>query len=179
MTPGPTPVPPEVLQAQGGPIVYHRGPGYGSLLTEVTKNLQAILHTSNDVLVFTSSGTGAMESAVANLTSPGDRVIVPVAGFFGERFAKMAKAFHLDVRRIDYEWGQAVKPADVKAALDEAPTRAVLLQHSETSTGVVHDVEAVAKVAKAAGALVVVDVISSLGAVPYDGDEWGIDVAVG
>jgi serine---pyruvate transaminase len=179
MTPGPTPVPPEVLLAQGSPLVYHRGPGYAALLTEVTQTLQRILQTRDDVLVFTSSGTGAMESAVGNLTSPGDRVVVPVAGFFGERFAKMAKAFHLDVRRIDYEWGQAVKPADVRAALEEAPTKAVLLQHSETSTGVVHDVEGVAKVAKDAGALVVVDVISSLGAVPYDGDGWGVDVAVG
>jgi serine---pyruvate transaminase len=179
MTPGPTPVPPEVLLAQGSPLVYHRGPGYGSLLREVTESLQAILHTANDVLVFTSSGTGAMESAVANTTSPGDRVVVPVAGFFGERFAKMAKAFHLDVRTIDYEWGRAVRADDVKAALDEAPTKAILLQHSETSTGVIHDVEAVAKVAKEAGALVVVDVISSLGAVPYDGDGWGVDVAVG
>jgi aspartate aminotransferase-like enzyme len=179
MTPGPTPVPPEVLQAQGSPLVYHRGPGYGDLLKEVTEGLQKILQTRSDVFVFTSSGTGGMESAVANLLSPGDRVVVPVAGYFGERFAKIAKAFGLDVRTIDYEWGRAVQADDVHAALEEAPTKAVLMQHSETSTGVIHDLEEVGGVTKALGALLVVDVISSLGAVPYSGDDWGVDVAVG
>lgn len=179
MTPGPTPVPPEVLLAQGSPLVYHRGPGYGDLLREVTESLQEIMGTANDVLVFTSSGTGAMESAVANLFSPGDRVVVPVAGYFGERFARMAGAFGLDVRRIDYEWGQAVKAADVEDALAEVPARGVLVQHSETSTGVVHDIEAIGRVTGEAGVLLVVDVISSLGAVPYEGDAWGVDVAVG
>src|ERR687885_2530143 len=91
MTPGPTPVPPEVLIAQGSPLVYHRGPGYGDLLREVTENLKKVLKTSNDVLVFTSSGTGGLESAVANLLSPGDRVVVPVAGYFGERFERIAR----------------------------------------------------------------------------------------
>ena len=179
MTPGPTPVPPEVLQAQGSPLVYHRGPGYGELLKEVTDGLKKILQTRSDVFVFTSSGTGGMESAVANLFSPGDRVVVPVAGYFGERFAKIAKAFGLDVRTIDYDWGRAVQPEDVRAAIQEAPTKAVLMQHSETSTGVIHDVEAVGEVTKEAGALLVVDVISSLGAVPFAGDDWGVDVAVG
>ncbi|HEX2069011.1 MAG TPA: alanine--glyoxylate aminotransferase family protein [Actinomycetota bacterium] len=179
MTPGPTPVPPEVLLAQGSPLVYHRGPGYGELLKEVTEGLQKILQTKSDVFVFTSSGTGGMESAVANLLSPGDRVVVPVAGYFGERFAKMAKAFRLDVRTIDYEWGSAVQATDVRAAMEEAPTKAVLMQHSETSTGVIHDVEEVGAVTKPLGALLVVDVISSLGAVPYAGDDWGVDVAVG
>ena len=179
MTPGPTPVPPEVLQAQGSPLVYHRGPGYGELLREVTEGIKTILQTRSDVLVFTSSGTGGMESAVANLFSPGDRVVVPVAGYFGERFAKLGKAFGLDVRTIDYEWGRAVQADDVRAAVEEAPTKAVLMQHSETSTGVIHDVEAVGEVTKAAGTLLVVDVISSLGAVPFAGDAWGVDVAVG
>jgi aspartate aminotransferase-like enzyme len=179
MTPGPTPVPPEVLQAQGSPLVYHRGPGYGELLREVTDGLKTILRTKSDVFVFSSSGTGAMESAIANLFSPGDRVVVPVAGYFGERFAKIAKAFGLDVRTIDYEWGRAVEIEDVRAAIGEAPTKAVLMQHSETSTGVIHDVEEIGAVTKAAGALLVVDVISSLGAVPFEGDKWGVDVAVG
>src|SRR5207244_6491523 len=132
MAPGPTPVPPQVLLAQGSPLVYHRGPGYGALLREVTESLQQVMKTSNDVLVLTSSGTGGLESAVANLFSPGDRVVVPVAGYFGERFAKIARAFGQEVRRIDYEWGSAVRAEDVKAALDEAPARAVLAQHSET-----------------------------------------------
>jgi aspartate aminotransferase-like enzyme len=179
MAPGPTPVPPEVLQAQGSPIVYHRGPGYGDLLREVTEALAKIFRTSNDVLVFAASGTGGLESAVANLFSPGDPVLVPVAGYFGERFANIARAFGQDVRTIDSQWGSAVRAADVDAALTEAPAKAVLMQHSETSTGVIHDVEAVGRVTRKHGTLLVVDAISSLGAVPYEGDVWGVDVAVG
>jgi serine---pyruvate transaminase len=179
MAPGPTPVPPDVLLAQGSPLVYHRGPRYGALLRTVTEGLQRIYATGNDVLVFAASGTGGLESAVANLLSPGDRVVVPVAGYFGERFARIARAFGQDVRTIDYEWGSAVRADDVGKALEEAPTRAVLMQHSETSTGVIHDVEAVGRVARESGALFVVDAISSLGAVPYEGDAWGVDVGVG
>src|SRR5438132_10459023 len=129
MAPGPTPVPPEVLLAQGSPLVYHRGPGYGALLREVTEDLKRVYRTKNDVLIFASSGTGGLESAVANLFSPGDRVVVPVAGYFGDRFAKIAQAFGQDVRRIDYEWGRAVRAEDVKAVLDEAPAMACLAQH--------------------------------------------------
>src|ERR671915_2426569 len=179
MAPGPTPVPPEVLLAQGSPLVYHRGPGYGALLREVTDGLKEMLKTRADVLMFTSSGTGGLESAVANLFSPGDRVVVPVAGYFGDRFARIAEAFRLDVRRLEDEWGSAARADALAEALAEAPTRGVLAQHSETSTGVIHDIEALGKVTKDAGALFVVDVISSLGAVPYRGDAWGVDVAVG
>jgi serine---pyruvate transaminase len=179
MTPGPTAVPPEVFLAQGSPLVYHRGPGYGDLLREVTAGLKALLSTANDVLVFTSSGTGGLESAVANLFSPGDRVVVPVAGYFGDRFARIAEAFHLDVRRVEYEWGRATVPEDVAEALAEGPAAGVLFQHSETSTGVVHDIEAIAGVAREAGALTAVDVVSSAGAVPLETDAWGIDVAIG
>jgi aspartate aminotransferase-like enzyme len=149
------------------------------LLREVTESLQRAFGTANDVLIFASSGTGGLESAVANLFSPGDRVVVPVAGYFGERFAKIAKAFHQDVRAIDYEWGSAVRPQDVADAIGEAPTKAVLMQHSETSTGVINDIQAMGEVTRAAGVLLVVDVVSSLGAVPYEGDAWGVDVAVG
>jgi aspartate aminotransferase-like enzyme len=179
MTPGPTPVPPSVLLAQAEPLVYHRGPGYGELLREVTTGLRALLKTEGDVLTFTASGTGGLESAVANLFSPGDRVVVPVAGYFGDRFAQIAEAFHLDVRRVEYEWGRAARADEVAEALSEAPTKGVLAQHSETSTGVIHDIEAIGKATKDAGALFVVDVISSLGAVPYEGDAWDVDVAVG
>ena len=179
IAPGPTPVPPEVLAAQGAPLVYHRGPGYGDLLREVTDGLKRIYRTSSDVLVFAASGTGGLESAVANLFSPGDPVLVPVAGYFGERFARIAAAFGQDVHRIDYPWGQAVRPEDVAAALRQGPAKAVLVQHSETSTGVVHDVGGIGRVTREAGVLLVVDGISSLGAVPYDGDGWGVDVCVG
>jgi aspartate aminotransferase-like enzyme len=178
LAPGPTPVPPEVYIAQGSPLVYHRGPGYGDLLRYVTEKLKELYRTEHDVLMLASSGTGGLESAVANTLSPGDRVVVPVAGYFGERFAKIASAYRADVRRIDYEWGRAVDPADVESALAEEPTKAVLVQQSETSTGVIHPVEEIARAAKSAGALVIVDCVSSLGAVPFETDGWGIDVAV-
>jgi aspartate aminotransferase-like enzyme len=178
MAPGPTPVPPEVFLAQGAPIVYHRGPGYGNLLRSVTESLKELFKTENDVVVIASSGTGGLESAVANLFSPGDRVVVPAAGYFGERFVKIARAFGLDVREIAYEWGKAVHPADVEAAIREAPTKGVLVQQSETSTGVIHDIEAIGKVTRAADVLLVVDAVSSLGAVPFEADAWGVDAAV-
>jgi aspartate aminotransferase-like enzyme len=179
MAPGPTPIPPEVLLAQAGPLVYHRGPGFGSLLREVSERLEVLYKTEGDVVVITASGTGGLESAIANCFSPGDEVLVPLAGYFAERFAKIARAYGLTVRTVDYEWGRTVKAPDVAAALAERPAKAVLLTHSETSTGVVHDVQAIARAAKDAGALVLVDVVSSLGAVPFDMDGWGIDVAIG
>ena len=179
MAPGPVPVPPQVYAAQSQPLVYHRGPGYGKLLREVTEQLQRLFRTTNDVLVFASSGTGALESAVQNMFSPGDRVVVPVAGFFGERFAKIAKVYGLDVRTIDYEWGRAVNPADVRAAVEEAPTKGILVQQSETSTAVLHDIEAIGEVARETDVLFAVDCVSSVGAVPFECDEWGVDVACG
>src|SRR5205807_7884808 len=125
------------LLAQGSPFPYHRGPGYTKLLTDITEGLQRLMKTEHDVVLFAASGTGGLESAVANLFSPGDRVIVPVAGYFGERFAGIARAFGLDVHQIDYEWGRAVDPSDIEAALRERPAKGVLAQHSETSTGVI------------------------------------------
>src|SRR5438105_1938656 len=160
MAPGPTPVPPDVLAAQAAPLVYHRGPGYGTLLREVTDGLKRLFRTENDVLVFTSSGTGGLESAVANLFSRGDRVVVVVAGYFGERFAKIARAYELDVRTVDYEWGEAARPQDIEAAVAEAPTKGVLVQQSETSTAVIHDIQAIGAVTKKAGVLLVVDCVS-------------------
>src|SRR5437016_4453764 len=131
MTPGPTPVPPEVLLAQGGPFPYHRGPGYTKLLTDITEALKRLMKTQNDVVLFAASGTGGLESVVANLCSPGDRVIVPVAGYFGERFAGIARAFGLDVHQLDYEWGSVVPPEDVGRAPRAWPAQAVAVQHRE------------------------------------------------
>jgi serine---pyruvate transaminase len=180
LAPGPTPIPPEVLLAQGSPLIYHRGPGFGKLMREVTDNLKSLYRTdSADVLLMTSSGTGGLESAVQNVFSPGDEVLVPLAGFFAERFQKLAESQGLVVRTIEGEWGTKVDPAKVADALAEHPVKAVLLTHSETSTGVIQPVERLARVANDAGALVVVDVVSSLGAVPFAFDDWGIDVAVG
>jgi serine---pyruvate transaminase len=180
LAPGPTPIPPEVLLAQGSPLVYHRGPGFGQLMRGVTARLKELYRTDRaDVLLMTSSGTGGLESAIQNVCSPGDEVLVPLAGFFSERWRSLATAMGLTVRTVDHEWGRRVDPARVADALAEHPVKAVLFTQSETSTGVIQPVEELARVANDAGALVVVDVVSSLGAVPFDFDGWGIDVAVG
>jgi serine---pyruvate transaminase len=180
LAPGPTPIPPEVLLAQGSPLVYHRGPGFGNIMREVTDHLKELYRTeAADVLLMTSSGTGGLESAVANCFSPGDEVFVPIAGFFAERFKKLAETFGLNVHGLEYEWGAKIRPDDVARALAEHPVTAVLLTQSETSTGVIQPIEELARVANDAGAMVLVDVVSSLGAVPFAFDDWGIDVAIG
>jgi aspartate aminotransferase-like enzyme len=176
-TPGPTPVPPEVLAALAEPVVHHRGPDYRTLFGRCLDRLRAVYRTAGDVLLFTSSGTGAMESAVANLCSPGDRVVVVSAGAFGQRWHNLAAAYGADVQAVEYEWGETPRPEDLGSKLDEVGgAKAVFLTHSETSTGVVADVKALAAAAKPSGALVVVDAVSSLGAVPLETDAWGLDV---
>jgi aspartate aminotransferase-like enzyme len=180
MTPGPTPVPPAVLLAQAEPLVYHRGPGYGALLDDIIEGVRWLLQTSADVAVFTSSGTGAMESAVANTVSPGDKVLVVSVGYFGERFHTMCERFGCQVTFLGYEWGKVAQPADVAGALDEDPEiGTVFIQHSETSTGVVNDLETIAREVRARDRLLVVDAISSAGAVELAMDEWGVDVCLG
>jgi aspartate aminotransferase-like enzyme len=180
LAPGPTPIPPEVLLAQGSPLVYHRGPGFGNLMRTVTGRLHELYRTDTaDILLMTSSGTGGLESAVQNLFSPGDEVFVPLAGFFSARWKALAEAYGLTVRTIEYPWGTKIRPDDVARALSEHPVKAVLLTHSETSTGVIQPVRELAAVAREAGALVVCDVVSSLGAVPFEFDAWDVDVAIG
>jgi aspartate aminotransferase-like enzyme len=176
-TPGPTPVPPEVLAALAEPVVHHRGSDYRAVFGECLERLRAVCRTSGDVLLFTCSGTGAMESAVANLCSPGERVVVVSAGHFGERWQKLAQAFGCEVESLAYAWGESPTASDLAARLEEVGgAKVVFLTHSETSTGVVADLEPLAAAAKEAGALVVVDGVSSLGAVPLETDAWGIDV---
>lgn len=181
LAPGPTPIPPEVLLAQGSPLVYHRGPGFGKLMIEVTDHLRTLYRTgAAEILLMTSSGTGGLESAVQNLFSPGDEVFVPLAGFFSQRWQRLATAYGLTVHTTEDEWGTKLDPAKVADALAQYPnTKAVLLTQSETSTGVIQPIEQLARVASDAGLLVVVDVVSSLGAVPVEFDGWGLDVAVG
>jgi aspartate aminotransferase-like enzyme len=181
LAPGPTPIPPEVLLAQGSPLVYHRGPGFGRLMTEVTDRLRTLYDTETaEILLMTSSGTGGLESAIQNCFSPGDEVFVPLAGFFSQRWQRLAEAYGLTVRTIEEAWGTRLDPAKVADALAANPgVKAVLLTQSETSTGVIQPIEGLARVARDAGALVLVDAVSSLGAVPFAFDDWGIDVAVG
>jgi aspartate aminotransferase-like enzyme len=177
-TPGPTPVPPEVLAATAEPIVHHRGPDFRVLYERTLVRLKDVFRTENEVLMFTASGTGGMDSAVANLCSAGDPVTVVSAGAFGERWSKIAEAYGTRVDRVAYEWGEAPSAEDLAAALREREAKVVLLTQSETSTGVVADIRALSAAAQDAGALVVVDAISSLGAVPLESDEWGVDVVV-
>jgi len=179
MTPGPTPVPPEVLAALAEPVIHHRGRDFREIYERCLARLREVYRTEHDVLMFTSSGTGAFESAVANLTSAGERAIVVSAGSFGERWAALVKAFGADLVHVRLEWGETPEPDDLRSALrDAGDVRVVYVVHSETSTGVVADVQALAAVAKEADALVVVDAVSSLGAVPLETDAWGIDVVV-
>jgi aspartate aminotransferase-like enzyme len=176
-TPGPTPVPPAVLAALAEPVVHHRGPDYKQVFARCLERLRAVYRTEGDVLLFTCSGTGAMESAVANLCSPGDRVVVVSAGYFGERWAKLADAYGATVDAVRYEPGETPQPDDLAARLEEiGGAHAVFLTHSETSTGVVADVQALAAVAKDAESLVAVDAVSSLGALALETDAWGVDV---
>ena len=178
MAPGPTPVPPEVLAAAAQPVLHHRGPDFRALMRRCLERLQEVCRTRNDVLLYTASGSAAFESAVANLLSPGTRVLAVAAGEFGERWGRLAAAYGADVQELRYEWGETPRPDDVRARVDETEAEIAFLVHSETSTGVVADVQALAKAAHDAGALAVVDAVSSLGAVPVETDAWELDVVV-
>jgi serine---pyruvate transaminase len=178
LTPGPTPVPPEVLAALAEPVIHHRSPEFRELLGAVRGRLREVFRTSHDVLVYTSSGTGAFESAIANLLSPGERVLAVSHGEFGSRWQAMARAYGCDVVELSYAWGDEPRPDDVSRALRDSGARVALLVHSETSTGVVSDLEPLLSVCSDAGAVSVVDAISSLGAVPLETDAWGADVVV-
>jgi aspartate aminotransferase-like enzyme len=179
LTPGPTPVPPEVLAAISQPIIHHRGPDFKPIYERSLTRLREVFRTDQDVLVFGAAGTGAMESAVANLCSPGERVLVVSAGHFGERWRSIASAYGAEVEALEYEWGEIPSAEDVAARLQElGGAKAVFITHSETSTGVVCDLQSLAAAVSEQGALSVVDAVSSLGAVPLETDGWGLDVVV-
>ena len=177
MTAGPTPLPPAVSQVMAEPILYHRAPAFIEVYARCLERLRIPFETTNDVLCFASSGTGAMESAVANLVRPGDAALVASCGKFGERFAELCDAYGAATVHHDAGWGSKVDPADLDRLLDENPgVEVVFTTLSETSTGVVNDVHALTEVAHAHGALIAVDAVSGLGAVPIPQDEWGVDV---
>ena len=178
ITPGPTPIPPEVAAAAAVPMQHHRSPEFRALLLETLDRLKRVFATDNDVVLFTGSGTAAMESSVANLLSPGDRVVVASAGNFGQRWVKLVRAYGIQPVLVEQPWGERLDPARIAAAAGEAETAAVFVTHSETSTGVVHDVEAIAAEVAPTGALLVVDAVSSLGGVELATDAWGVDVVV-
>jgi aspartate aminotransferase-like enzyme len=179
-TPGPTPLLPAAQFAMAAADIHHRTAEFRALYTRVLEQLKAFVGTKNDVLLLASSGTGAMEASVSNLTSPGDRVLVLSAGKFGERWVSIAKAFGCEVDVVSVPYGQTFSLDEVRKAL-KIETRAIYMQATETSTGVRHDVEGVAKLLKSSGsgALLVVDAITGLGTTHFDVDGWGIDVIIG
>ncbi len=179
MAPGPTEIPPEVLAEASKPILHHRTPQFRKILTRVEEDLKYLLQTENNVQVITSSGTGAMEAAVANIVNPGDKVIVASIGHFGNRWKSIAKAYGAEVIIVEEEWGTALKPENLKKALDENNDAvAVFTTHNETSTGVYNDIEAAGKIVKDYEAVLVVDGISGIGALPFYADKWSVDIAV-
>jgi len=180
LAPGPTPIPPEILLAMARPIVHHRAPVYEQLLQEVRENLKYVFQTRKEVLIFASSGTGAMEGAVVNTLCPGDQALVIQGGKFGERWANICRAYGVNPLIIPVEWGKSLNPGQIDRALKENPTiKAVFTQATETSTGVCYPIrEIAAHVAKYPGTIMVVDGISHLGAVELPMDEWKLDVVV-
>jgi aspartate aminotransferase-like enzyme len=179
-TPGPTSLSPVVLEALARPIPHHRTDEFRDIFNGCVAGLQAFLKTQNEVMILAASGTGAMEAALVNTLSPGDGMLALVAGNFGERWAGLGSAHGMRVERLEATWGEAVSPAAVAAALDsDASLRCVFVQHSESSTGARHDIQALAQiVGNRKDTLLVVDAISGAGAMPLNVDAWGVDIAI-
>ncbi len=177
-TPGPTPIPEDIVEAMSEPMINHRGPEFLELITESTRLLKQVFMTQNDVFILTSSGTGSLEAALVNTLSPGDKVLGVSAGAFGDRFCDIADAYYADLKRINVEWGEAIDPEIIRRELREDPEiKAVMITHNETSTGVTHDLESIAAVVKNEfGKLILVDAVSSLGCIPLPVDGWNCDM---
>jgi aspartate aminotransferase-like enzyme len=179
-SPGPTMLPPEVLLKMAEPIMHHREPEFEKIYAEIREGMKYLFQTKNEVLIFTSSGTGAMEGAVSNLLSQGDKAIVVRGGKFGERWGEICKAYGIEFIPIDVEWGKAVDPKKIKELLESDPSiRAVYTQASETSTGVRHPVQAIADLVKRyENKVIVVDAITGIGVFNIPTDAWGLDVVI-
>jgi aspartate aminotransferase-like enzyme len=179
MTPGPTPVPEEIRQEMAKPIIHHRTKEYQAIFKDATEGLKKIFKTSGDLFTFTSSGTGAMEASIANVLSPGDKIIVVRGGKFGERFGDIAKAYGVEFVPIDVEWGSAPKPEAISEALKKNPdAKGVYTTLCETSTATAFDIKAIGDIVRKTSALFVVDAISGLGADDFENDAWGVDIAI-
>jgi aspartate aminotransferase-like enzyme len=177
-TPGPTPIPDDIVEAMTNPMINHRGPEFGEMIQKATEQLKQVFMTKNDLFILTASGTGALEASIVNTLSPGDRVIAATAGAFGDRFVEMVEAYGADVKRMDFEWGGPIDADAIRKALNDDPSvKAVLATHNETSTGVTHPVEDISKVVKGEfGKLFLVDAVSSLGCIPLPVDAWDCDM---
>ena len=180
LTPGPTPLYPPALHAMMASDIHHRTEDFRKIYRSCLADLKEVLGTSHDLLMFAASGTGAMDAAVSNLFSKGDKVIACSAGKFGERWVEIAKAYGLDATVLTAPYGEVVTPERVEAALAQEPAiKGVFVQASETSTGAMHDVEAMGRAISKTGAIFVVDAITGFGTMPLDIDGWGLDVAIG
>ena len=177
--PGPTPCPEDVLQAGAQQMIDHRGPEFKDMIGRIHSGLQTAFQTKNQIAILTSSGTGAMEGAIINTLSPGDRVLSISIGVFGDRFGQIAEAYGVDVVKLPIEYGDAADPEEIGKALKaDATIKAVLITHNETSTGITNDLAAIAKVVREYDRLTLVDAISSIGCIPVETDAWDLDVVV-
>lgn len=178
--PGPTPVPDDILRAGARQMIDHRGPEFQSVLSSVTEGLKTVFGTTGDLLILTGSGTSAMEAAVVNTLSTGDKVLAVTIGVFGNRFADIASVYGVDVQRLNYEFGKAASADDISAILTDDPDiKAVMVTHNETSTGVTNDIKAIAKVVKQdPDRLLLIDAVSSLGSISCPVEELQADVVI-
>src|SRR2546429_3262280 len=175
--PGPTPLPERVVRSMNRPMIDHRGSEFAAILGEITAGAKRIFKMNGDLLLLTSSGTGGLESAVANLVAAGDQVVVALSGNFGERFAALAAGYGADVVRLEFEWGQPVDADDLARVLEHHPkSKVLLLTHNETSTGLTNPLRELARVGREAGKVVGVDGGSSISSIENETDAWGIDV---
>jgi aspartate aminotransferase-like enzyme len=179
--PGPTSLPDAVREAGARQMVNHRRPEFAALQNGIIERLKKFYRTENDVLIVTAAGTGGLESAIVSFLSPGDKVLAITIGAFGDRFAKIATVYGADVTKLAFDWGKAAEPARVRESLQAGgPWKAVLMTQNETSTAVTNPIAELAATVKdlAPDALIIVDAISGLGAVPFETDEWKLDVVV-
>ena len=179
--PGPTALPPSVREAGARQMINHRGPEFAAMLGRILDGMKPYFGTTNDIAIITTAGTGGLEAAIVNTLSPGDRVLGVSIGSFGDRFAKIARTYGADVTTIEVEWGRAADPAVLRATLErDSDYKAILLTHNETSTAVMNPIPELAAVIRelAPEALILVDSVSGLGAVPFEMDAWGVDLVV-
>ena len=178
--PGPTTLPPSVREVGGRQMINHRGPEFAAMLNRIQVGMKPYFGTESDIAIVSSAGSGGLEAAVVNVLSPGDRVLAVSIGAFGDRFAKVAETYGASVDRVSAEWGWAADPDELRERLPSADYRAVLLTHNETSTGVMNPIPALAAAIRTTSpdALILVDSVSALGAVPFQMDDWGCDVVV-
>ena len=177
--PGPTPCPPQALQAMAKQMINHRGEEFGEILSSITEKLKQVFQTKGDILLLTASGTGGLEAAIVNTLSPRDKVLAISIGVFGDRFADIAEQYGAEVNRLNFEWGKPADPEAIgKALRSDGDIKAVLVTHNETSTGVTNSIDKISTIVKEFDKLLLVDAVSSLGCINLPVDNWNCDVVI-